>query len=479
MFGYVSGNLRKKWSTVSMREYFNLSAKERLKWKRKNKYYYYLLEKYFQFLIPRNKSILELGCGTGELLASVKPSYGMGIDFSEKMIGIALNQFPNLNFLVHDVEQLNIDYKFDYIIMSDLLSSLNDVQKVLNKLNKVSDSKTRIVISNYSYLWEPVLRLGEKIRLKAKQPLMNWLSVKDIENILELEDFEIIKIDKKILVPKKIFLISRLANNVFANLPFFRRLTMVNFIVARKKEVKFKEASVTIVIPARNEKGNIKKSIQRIPNFGSSQEIIFVDGNSIDGTYEEMLWVQKEYCSKKIMVMKQSRVGKGNAVREAFDRATGDILMILDADLTMPPEDLPKFYKALVENKADFINGCRLVYPLENQAMRFLNLIANKIFGLLFSYLLGQKLKDTLCGTKVLFRDDYLTIKENRNYFGDFDPFGDFDLLFGASKQNLKIIEIPIKYKEREYGETQIKRFAHGWLLLKMSIFAARKIKFI
>jgi glycosyltransferase involved in cell wall biosynthesis len=234
-----------------------------------------------------------------------------------------------------------------------------------------------------------------------------------------------------------------------------------------------------LLFPARNEKGNIEKAIQRTPAFGSAQEFIFIEGNSSDGTYEEMLRVQKKYPNKKIVVMKQTGRGKGNAVREAFDAATNEILMILDADLTMPPEDLPKYYKALIENKGEFINGCRLVYPMEGEAMRFLNLIANKIFGVLFSYLLGQKLKDTLCGTKVLYKEGYITIKENRSYFGDFDPFGDFDLLFGASKQNLKIVEVPIKYRDREYGETQISRFSHGWLLLKMCVFAAKRIKFI
>jgi len=468
-----------KNNRVLMKEYFNSAAEDRLKWKRKNKHYYNLLEKYFQYFIPQNKHVLELGCGTGEVLASVKPSYGVGIDFSEKMIDIAKNQFPNLNFLIQDAESLTVNHKFDYIIISDLLSSLNDIQKVLNNLIEVSNNKTRIIISNYNYLWEPVLKLGEKIGLKAKQPLMNWLSTKDINNLLELEGFEIIKIENKMFIPPKIFLISWFFNNFLANLPLFRKFTLVNFIIARKRETKFSDTSVTIVIPARNEKGNIEKAVKRVPNFGTAQEFIFIEGNSTDGTYEEMLRVQKEYSDKRIVVMKQSGVGKGNAVRDAFDAATGDVLMILDADLTMPPEDLPKYYKALVENKADFVNGCRLVYPMEGEAMRFLNLIANKVFGLLFSYLLGQKLKDTLCGTKVLFKDGYTTIKENRQYFGNFDPFGDFDLLFGASKQNLKIIEIPIKYRDREYGETQIKRFSHGWLLLKMCIFAARKIKFI
>jgi glycosyltransferase involved in cell wall biosynthesis len=238
------------------------------------------------------------------------------------------------------------------------------------------------------------------------------------------------------------------------------------------------EYSVSIVVPARNEQGNIENAIKRTGKFGSRQEFIFVEGHSSDQTWEEMQRVKEAYPDHDIRVIRQSGKGKGNAVREGFDLATGDILMILDADLTMPPEELEKFYLALQQNKGEFINGCRLVYPMDKQAMRFLNLLANKFFGLFFTYLLGQRLKDTLCGTKVLFRRDYLAIMKNRHYFGDFDPFGDFDLLFGAAKLNLKMTEIIIRYRDREYGSTQISRFKHGWLLVKMSLFAAKKIKF-
>ena len=462
-----------------MKNYFESLAGERLQWKKRNHYYNELLEKYFRFFIPEGKKVIEFGCGTGELLSSVKPSCGLGVDFSNEMLEIAAKQFGNINFIVEDVEQLSVSDEFEYVIISDLLSSLNDVQKALRNLRKVSNSRTRIVISNYNYLWEYVLKLGEKIGLKHKQPSMNWLSSEDINNLLYLEGFEIIKEEKKILLPIYIPLVSALLNTFIAPLPIIKRITLVNFLIVRKINPKCDEHSVSIIVPAQNEKENIETAITRTPEFGTFQEFIFVEGHSEDGTLEEMLRVQKKYINKNIIVMNQSGKGKGNAVREAFDRASGEVLMILDSDLTMPPEDLPKYYEALILNKGEFINGCRLVYSMEKQAMRFLNLLANKFFGALFSYLLGQHLKDTLCGTKVLFRKDYEEIKKNRGYFGDFDPFGDFDLLFGASKQNLKIVEVPIRYKERQYGETQIRRFAHGWLLIKMSLFAARKIKFI
>lgn len=460
--------------------YYDSIAPKRLKYRNRNKYYYKNLEKYLRFIIPEGSRVIELGCGTGDLLNSVKPRYGVGVDFSKEMVSIAKSRFPELKFVLQDVEELALEEKFDYVIISDLITSLNDIQRLFNSLSRICSSKTKIIFTYYNYFWEPVNKLAEIIGIKAKQPLQNWLSVSDVKNLLHIEGFEIIKSDCKLLFPYYLPLISGFFNSIAANLPLINKLGLINISIVRKSTYleESKEKSVSIIVPARNEKGNIENSILQTPEFGSSQEFIFVDGNSKDGTYEEMLRVKEKYKEKNINVFKQSGSGKGNAVREGFDKAEGDVLMILDSDLTTPPEDLPKFYNAIVKNRGEFINGCRLIYPMEKQAMRFLNLIANKFFGVLFTYLLGQNLKDTLCGTKVLLKEDYERIKQNRSYFGNFDPFGDFDLLFGAAKLNLKIVEIPVRYKDRVYGETQISRFKHGWLLIKMSVFAARKIKF-
>jgi ubiquinone/menaquinone biosynthesis C-methylase UbiE len=458
--------------------YFNKSAGKRDRWKRRNKLYHKTLSKYYSFIIPENSRVLEIGSGTGDLLNAVKPSIGVGIDFASNMVEIAHRKYPHLKFYCADAEEFKLNNKFDYIILSDILSSSLDIQKLLNNLRHVLYKRTKLIISNYNYLWEPVLRFGEFIGLKQKQPVQNWLSYNDINNLLELEGYEVVKVERKLLLPKYIPLLHFILNKFIANLPVINHLNLICFITAKPRIEEYKEYSVSIVIPAKNEKGNIENAILRTPRFGKSQQFIFVEGNSKDGTYEEMMRIKKKYSDNDIIVVKQSGKGKGNAVREGFNKATGDILMILDADLTTPPEDMPKFYEALAKNRGEFINGCRLVYPMEKQAMRFLNLVGNKFFGWYFSYLLGQRLKDTLCGTKVLFREDYLKIKQNRNYFGDFDPFGDFDLLFGAAKLNLKITEVLIRYREREYGSTQIKRFQHGWLLIKMSFVAAKKLKF-
>ena len=455
------------------------NAKKRAKWDKRNRFYHKLLEKYFSFIIPEGKRVLEVGCGSGNLLHAVKPSYGVGIDFACPVIDIAKQTYPELHFYVDDIESLHLNETFDYIIVSDMLSCLWDAQAAMHNIRRLCHSQTRIVISQYNFLWELLIKILESVGLKQKQPNQNWFSNMDVINLLQLENYQLIKKERKVWLPVYIPVLNFLFNRIFANLPVLNKLGLVNLIVARPLLTDDAAYSVSIIVPARNERGNIENAIKRTPVFGNSQEFIFIEGNSSDNTYEEMERVKAAYPDKDIQLMKQTGKGKGNAVREAFDAAKGDVLMILDADLTMPPEELPKYYDALRFNKGEFINGCRLVYPMEKDAMRFLNLLGNKFFGWFFSYLLCQPLKDTLCGTKVLYRKDYQKIKENRAYFGDFDPFGDFDLLFGAAKQNLKITEIIIRYKDREYGSTQISRFKHGILLFKMSFFAARKIKFI
>ena len=397
-----------------IRLYFDNAASETVKWKKRNRFYHRTLQRYFSLFIPEGSRVLEIGCGTGDLLNAVKPSYGVGVDFSYIMIELARNKYPDLSFIHSDAEELDLNEKFDYIILSDILHVSWDAQLILRQIQKNVNRNTRIIISNYNFLWEPVLRFGEWIGLKQKSPNSNWLSHFDIFNLLELEGYQLIKNERKILLPKYIPILNTLSNKILVNLPFFNIFGLVNLIIARPLRTENVDYSVSIIIPARNEKGNIENAVRHTPKFGLRQQFIFVEGNSTDETYKEMLRVKKIFPDKDILVMKQSGKGKGNAVREGFEKANGDILMILDADLTTPPEDLPKFYNAIANNRGEFINGCRLVYPMEKQAMRFLNFIGNKFFSWLFTYLLGQRLKDTLCGTKVLLKNDY-GIKEGKS----------------------------------------------------------------
>jgi SAM-dependent methyltransferase len=458
------------------------SEESLLKWRRRNSYYYGWLDRIYKFVVRPNSRVLHIGCECGDLLAAVKPAYGVGVDSDEKAISMAKKRFPHLNFIAADPHELQLNEKFDYVLICNSLGEWQDIQQVLERIRPLTDENTRIVITYYNYLWEWVLRLGSTLGIRKPRGHQNWLPPKDIANLLNLGNFDVIRTDSFVLLPKGIWLISAFFNYILSLLPGFRAFNMVNLIIARRSTLpkQDNDLSVSVIVPCRNERGNIEDAIKRIPDMGRETEIIFVDGNSTDGTADEIETQIKKYTQRKIKLIHQGTGrGKGDAVRKGFAVATGDVLVIQDADLTAPPEDLPKFFAALRDGKGEYINGSRLVYPMEKEAMRFLNLLANKFFGALFSWLLGQRFRDTLCGTKMIRKSDYEIIAANRSYFGDFDPFGDFDLIFGAVKQNLKVVEVPVRYRARTYGETNISRFRHGWLLLKMSWIAFKKIKWL
>ena len=396
------------------------------------------------------------------------------------MIRAAIRRHSHLRFVHADAHELKLTEKFDVIILSDLVNDLWDVQTVFNNVSRLTTPRSRVIINCYSRLWEPVLKLAEWLKLSKPKLYQNWLTVEDITSLLNLADCEVIKQSQDVLWPLPTLFVSNLCNRFLAKLWPFKHFALTNFIVARPRpRLAPRRPSVSVIVPARNEAGNIPDIFARTPSMGEGTELVFVEGHSRDDTYAAIEKAVATHPEQSCQLLRQTGAGKGDAVRLGFAHAKGDMLMILDADLTVPPEDLPRFYEALVSGKGEFINGVRLVYPMEKQAMRFLNLVGNKFFSLAFSWLLGQSIKDTLCGTKVLWKKDYEAIASNRSYFGDFDPFGDFDLIFGAVKLNLKLIDLPIRYRERTYGTTNINRWTHGWLLLKMVVFAARRLKFV
>jgi SAM-dependent methyltransferase len=445
-------------------------------------YYHEHLRRTYRSLIPAGQRVLELGCGDGDLLAALKPSIGLGVDLDPETVQRAQRRHPELRFIAADAEDISLDEKFDYIILSDLVNGLWNVQKLLENLGPLCMPGTRVIVNTYSRVWE--LPLAGVKRLNLANPVLgrNWLTVEDLSNMLYLSGFEPIRHWQELLLPLGVPLLHSFCNKYLARIAPFRFLDLTNFIIARPQpspDITGIEPVVSVVVPARNEAGNVEEIFRRVPEMGAGTEIIFVEGHSSDNTYEAIASTMEKFPHKRCKLMRQTGKGKGDAVRAGFAAASGEILMILDADLTVPPEDLPSFYRVLRSGKGDFVNGVRLVYPMENEAMRFFNLVGNKFFGVAFSWLLGQPIKDTLCGTKVLSRRNYELIAANRHYFGDFDPFGDFDLILGAAKLNLKIVDLPIRYKQRTYGDTNIQRWRHGVILLRMVLFASRRLKFI
>jgi SAM-dependent methyltransferase len=446
-------------------------------------YYRRRLARVYRSFVSPGQRVLEVGCAQGDLLASLGVSQAVGVDFSSEMLGRARRRHPQVRFVsadAHDLRGLEGDGPFDLIILSDVVNDIWDVQTVFEQLAGLCSPQTRVILNFYSRLWEPALALVASLGLATPTLHQNWFSVDDVANLLRLAGFEAIRHWEELLWPIGTPVVSGAANRYLVRLSPFRWFALTNFVLARPAAtpVAGPEPMVSVIVPARNEAGNIPPLLERIPEMGAGTEIVFVEGHSTDDTFATIQREIEARPDRRCQLLRQAGIGKGDAVRLGFDNARGDILMILDADLSVSPEDLPRFYDAIRSGTADFVNGVRLVYPLEGRAMRFWNLIGNKCFSLAFSWLCSQPIKDTLCGTKVLHRREYARISANRHHFGDFDPFGDFDLLFGAARLALKIVDLPIRYHARTYGTTNIQRWRHGWLLLRMVVFAARRLKF-
>ncbi|HVT59274.1 MAG TPA: glycosyltransferase [Thermoanaerobaculia bacterium] len=466
---------------AARREHWNHVARLTDRWSGWGGAYHRRLREIYGSMVLPGQRVLELGCGLGDLLAAVEPQFGVGVDFSEEMLARAARRHSHLHFVNADVQALGaLQGRFDVIVLSDVINDLWDVQATLEGLRHLMIPSTRLIFNIFSRLWQLPLELAQRLRLAKPLLPQNWLTVEDLLNLLRLTDLEPVRSWQECLLPFPVPGLAAFCNRVLVRLWPFKHLALSSFVVARCAVVSRpgEEALVSVVVPARNEEGNIAQIFRRTPDMGRGTELIFVEGHSKDRTLEVIQEEIAKHPDRRARLLRQPGIGKGDAVRQGFAAAAGEILMILDADLSVRPEDLARFYDVLRSSKGEFASGVRLVYPMEAKAMRFINLLGNKAFGIAFSWLLDQSIRDTLCGTKALSRADYDRIAENRSYFGDFDPFGDFDLLFGAARLNLRIVEVPIRYHQRTYGTTNIQRWKHGWLLLKMVLFAARRIKF-
>jgi hypothetical protein len=452
------------------RDLQNSIAWQRDKWIRDNRYFYDRLKRVLQFAVEPGKRVLALRCETGHTLASLEPSYGVGVEIGEEMVECARQQNPDLRFVQSDLETLNLNETFDYIIFNHIFDT-TDILRALEGVRRHCHRDTLLLVINYNYLWQPILELATKVGLRSKLAEPNWVSENDVRGFLKLAGFRPVRKHRFFLFPKWIPLLSGLLNDLVARLPGMRRLCLMQIMAARPMTPPMSEDDVTVsvVIPCRNELGNVKPAVERIPLMGKQTEIIFCDDKSTDGTADEVRRTQAMYPDKNIRLVEGPGICKAENVWTGFRAARGDVLMILDADLTVMPEELPMFLRALVSSRGDFVNGSRLVYPMRQLAMKFANLLGNKLFGALFSFLLDQRLKDTLCGTKVLWRKDWLRMEKHLGTWGMQDLWGDYELLFGASKLHLEVVEVPVHYQERIHGVTKMTRvFANGVRMLRI-----------
>lgn len=479
---YTEGTSRRDYSQKRLRSWQGVAASSAKEGRIGHRFYLTHLKRVYRRLISPGQTVLEVGCGQGDLLAALEPSVGLGMDFCPEMIAQARERHPEHTFLCVDAQELALEgMSFDYIILSDLVNDIWDVQEVLEKLRPVCHSRTRIILNFYSRLWAAPLAVVRGLGLARPLLPQNWFTTPDAANLLNLAGYETFRTWMELLWPMPGAAPNWLFNRVLARIWPFKYLALSNFVMARPAPAKSmgKEPVVSVIIAARNEAGNIDGLMRRTPEMGAGTELIFVEGHSTDDTWGAIQKALADHPHRRAKAFQQTGVGKGDAVRLGFDKAEGELYMIMDADLTFPPENLTRFYDAWYSGKGDYVNGVRLVYPMEDKAMRPINFLGNKFFSLAFSWCLEQPIKDTLCCTKVMSRRDYDVIAANRAYFGEFDPFGDFDLIFGAAKQNMKMVDIPIRYRERTYGSTNISRWSHGWLLIKMLWIGLKKLKFV
>jgi glycosyltransferase involved in cell wall biosynthesis/SAM-dependent methyltransferase len=490
--------------------HFDRYADERPEWRSRNHVYYDAIERLCRREVPPGARVLEIGCGVGDLLAATRPSFGVGVDVSRAMVDQARRRHTSnaaLRFFCADAHDLPFGTgtaPFDYVICSDLLGHLADIQLALQSVRGVCAPHTKVIITYWNFAWQIPVLLAERLGAKMPQGTQNWLGMADVENLLRLSHFDVLTDGTQLLLPKPVPVLAPLLNDTLIRLPFLRLMGLSTYWIARPARSPRESAlSASVIIPCRNEEGNIPACIDRLPPLGTHTEVIFVDGASTDGTRDRILEQIERHPELDIKLIDQVprkdstsesetggnspestgkqvrmlRLGKGDAVRKGFSAAKGDVLFILDSDLTVPPEDLPKFLEPIATGTADFVNGTRLVYPQEDEAMMPIRYLGNKFFSLVFTWLLGQPIKDTLCGTKVLRKRDYDRVAANRAYFGDFDPFGDFDLLFGAARLGLRIAEVPVRYRARTFGYSKVKVLEHGPLLLKMSLIGFHRLK--
>ncbi|MBI3321370.1 MAG: glycosyltransferase [Candidatus Omnitrophica bacterium] len=446
---------------------------------RLRRYYFAEVSAYLKFLVAPGQSVLELGCRDGHLLAQLAPSRGVGLDSSPPLVSMARSRYPSLTFDVLEPGPITVEGTFDVIILTHVVDVMEDVYHALTQLRRCCHRGTRLILITHSYLWAPILVGLERLGLKRMKGAYAWLSLNDLQHLLLSADFEVVRREYRTLLPVWIPGVSWVVNRILGKLPVVWKLGMDQWVVARPLKIPAvpEDPVVSVVVPCRNERGTIAAVVERTPEMGRRTEFIVVEGHSTDGTREELAAVQRRYPERDITIIEQEGQGKGDAVRRGFAAATGDIVMILDADLSVSPEVLPRFTDALVRGSCEFAIGSRLVYPMPAQAMQPVNMIGNMLFGRAFSFLLGYQIKDTLCGTKALWRRDYERLASQRAFFGFIDPFGDFDLILGAAKLSLKVLEVPVRYQARVYGTTNIRRWWHGCLLMLMLGRALVKMK--
>jgi SAM-dependent methyltransferase len=467
-----AGTRRRVASAESLRDYFNSIAPEWDAWRARNRFYHERIKELVTGAVVPGRCVLDIGAGTGDMLAATLPSAAVGLNVADRLTQLAREKYPGLEFQTFDGTEVALPDGFhpDYVVAVNLLDHTSDVFELLASLRECVNERTLIVFTTSNPLWSPLLRLASRLGRRSPESPRNFITNRDIASILHVLGFDVVEAGVTLPVPERIPLLGTALNATLPDLPVLRYASSTQYLAARPRIAR-ESLSVSVVVPCHNERGNVAACARRVPDMGAGTEIIFVDDGSTDGTRAAVLAAMEEDPRVRLVAYDTNH-GKANAVRAGFDAARNDVLMILDADMTVAPEDLPKFLAPLEAGTADFVNGTRLVYPVEGRAMPTVNFIGNKAFCLLVSLVLRQRVSDTLCGTKALLRRDY----ESMPLPGR-DRWGDFDLLFGAAREKLRILEIPIHYHERTAGESKMNVRAEGPMFLRTCLEGWRMLR--
>lgn len=456
-----------------IQEYFEHVAPSWEHWQRKNDFYHATMRDLIGGMIPPGSRVLEVGSGVGDLLASLKPRRGIGLNLAEGLTQRAREKHPELEFHTIEIDFTSLPPTFepDYAVMTNMLDYVYDVWDMLEGLKPAIHEGTLLIVTTNNPLWAPILRLASKLGLRIPDSPRNFITNRDICSVLNLQGFQIVEEGLTLPVPKRFPLLGPLLNAIAPELPVLRFVSSIQYIAARLR-VPRPRLSCSVVIPCHNEAENIAECVRRVPNMGAWTEIIVVDDGSTDGTKDKVQAILETDHRVRLVILQKNQ-GKAAAVQAGFAAATGDVLMILDADMAVAPEELPKFLIPLQDGTADFVNGTRLIYPMHGKAMRVANFLGNKGFCLLASKVLRQRVSDTLCGTKAFFRRDY-----DRMPIGGKERWGDFDFLFGAARLKLRILELPVHYTERRAGKSKMRVLVDGWYFLRACFFGWRMLRF-
>ncbi|MDD4938703.1 MAG: glycosyltransferase [Candidatus Omnitrophica bacterium] len=458
---------KKNREPEGVKQHFNRIAAEYDYWKKKNDYYYSLIKDFYRKNIPPGSSVLELGCATGQILASVEPKRGVGIDISDSLITLAKSKYPQYEFNVADVEEFTFSEKFDYCVMSDLIDHLHNIPRAIQSAYGALKPGGKLIITSINPLWNPLFGLLEKMRLKMPEGPHCFIPNRFLEFFCQMKGFKTVCKGALIFIPKKIIFIGGILNRIIPKTPLLNRFCWVQTLIVSKDQKAKLDLSCSVIVAAYNEEENIAECVERVPDIGREYEIIVINDGSKDKTPEILTALARKKHNLRVINFPENR-GKASAIEEGIRAARKEVIIILDADMSVAPEDIPLFVEPLERGIADFINGTRLIYDMQKHAMAQVKRIANFILAVLFSALNQLRLTDTLCGTKAFFRKDFQDIKIRG------EKWGDLVLLEHAKRKGLRIREIPIRYYTRTGGVSKM-RFSDGLRFIRFTLSAALK----